>query len=165
MGDNTQNVTVSGIGNEHSETAVVHVPASVQREESICIDTEVEVTIEDIGGIFESVSFTNPQTAGDAVTVPAQVMRSTGIEAGEQYPISFEVVDTDVEWREFDPNDRDESIDDVPGAVSDDDLSDDTDDDTGVLEEIQNEADELVDEMADDEDDEEEEQGLGQLFG
>jgi antitoxin component of MazEF toxin-antitoxin module len=127
----------------------VRVPAQVQRNQGICIDDEVEVTISGLDGLFNSLSFTNPQTAGDAVTVPARVVREADLELGSDYEMAFEKVE-------------DEGCDDEPEAGSDE--------VDQILEEIETEVEESdesdpVDEAPSEEEEEEESPGLGELFG
>lgn len=90
MGDNTP-VAVTQVNS--SDTGKLHVPAHVQREQDICIDDVVEVTLFDVNDYVDSASFENPQVSGDFVTVPADFVRSVGLELGEAYPVSFEKVE------------------------------------------------------------------------
>lgn len=92
MGDNTHKLSVNQSGTT-GNTAQVHVPASVQREQGVCIDDVVEVTLFDVNDYVNSASFENQQTAGDKVSVPADFVRSVGLEIGETYPVSFEKVE------------------------------------------------------------------------
>jgi len=98
MSNGTHGMTVSKVSKE-ADTAQVYVPAEVQREQGISIDDTIEVTIEDLPGIFESITFENPQTGSDRVTVPAEIVRKADIERGEQYPVMFEKVE-DSDWKE-----------------------------------------------------------------
>jgi bifunctional DNA-binding transcriptional regulator/antitoxin component of YhaV-PrlF toxin-antitoxin module len=159
MGDTTHTLAVGA--NNNSDTGSVHVPADVQREQGICIGTEIEVTIEDIEGLFNSVAFENQQISGDRVSIPAEIMRKTDIEPGERYPVSFEVVEDDAD---AEAEQEADSLDDEEYAIPDDEVEDDESD---SLEEMLNdlEDDSGTEQEAGVEDDEEEDKGLGELFG
>lgn len=147
MARDTHSVTASKVS-ENSDTLVMQVPADVQRDLGICIGTMVRVTITDLNGLFDSVGFTNPQHAGDRVTVPAELVRKVGIEPGDEYNVEFDVVEESDETEEATDDDVEESV-----------------------EEAEKTIDEMLDELLPDDEDEEEEEleeeeeGLGQLFG
>jgi len=129
-----------------ADTARVTVPATVQREQGISIDDPVRVTIEDIGSVFESITFEGHQTAGDTVTIPAELVRRAGLEHGEQYPVMFEKVD------ESDEEATDEEVEES--------VEDELDE---LFSDLIEEEEENVSEDQDEE--EEESEGLGELFG
>jgi len=138
MANETHSVTVSKV-NENCDTGKVHVPASVQRSEGICIDTDVEVTVAGLDGLMTQVSFIGTQKAGDYVTVPAELVRTAEMDLPGQFDVSFEAIE--------DEDDADDS--DV--VVSDDDVPDEVLDDGQESVESEPEA-------------EESEEGLGELF-
>jgi bifunctional DNA-binding transcriptional regulator/antitoxin component of YhaV-PrlF toxin-antitoxin module len=153
MGDNTHTLTAQGVSNQ--DTMQVTVPADVQREHDIAIDDEVEVAIHGVSSLIDRASFEGRQTAGDRVTIPAQVARQLSLVAGEDYEFGFDTVE-----------------DDVPAAIPDEDVTDD--------EEVEEAIEEAEEEMEDDSpglgelfstedeeetEDEQEEEGLGELFG
>lgn len=139
MGDSTHTMAVSGVSGQ--DTAQIRVPASVQREQGISIDDEIEVTVDGLEGLFNSVSFTGNQVAGDTVTVPAKVVRQSGIEHGERYEVMFEKVAEE-------PVDE---LEDEEYAIEAEEID----------EETEKRAQEVVDEM----EEMEQEEDLGQLFG
>ena len=136
--------TVSG--NNVSDSGMIHVPAQAQRDEGICLDDPVEVTLSDLDHEFiESLSFEGVQTAGDSVTVPARIMREAGIEGGDEVTATFEKVEEDTD------DEEPESLGESHGATD---------------EEVEESVDSLDDLFADDEEDEAEteDEGLGELF-
>ena len=176
MADQTHSVTISNVNDQ--DTAIAHVPAEAQREERFVIDDEIEVTIEELGGLFNSISFVATQNAGDQITVPAEVVRRSGLEAGEKYDMSFERFEGDESDEESESedlseeeveesNDSSASQDEDLGeyAVSDDEIEvDDETDADDILDEIESEFEEAEEEIEEEEAEEEEEKGLGSLF-
>lgn len=150
MSDNDTTAYDSTVsGNNNSDTGMVHVPAQVQRDLGICLDTDVEVTLEDLDHEFiDSITFENPQTAGDGVSVPARIMRQVDLEPGQEVSASFALPESD--------DDQEESLADSPGSESDEGESDDWDPDDVFGEDEE-------EDVADEEEDEPE--GLGKLFG
>lgn len=142
MGDNSYSLTVGSVN--ETETGRVFVPVNEQREQGICIDDVVSVTIHGIGQYVNSATFENPQKAGDRVTVPADFVRSVGLELDEVYSVSFEKVE------EVDVAEETESVQSDDDGEESDGLSDlfNSDNDT------EPEPDEAEDEP-----------GLGELFG
>jgi|APHM01.1.fsa_nt_gi hypothetical protein len=119
MGDSTHQLTVQGIGQQ--DTAQVTVPASVQREMGISIDDEVEVAIHGVSDLIDQASFEGTQTAGDRVTIPAKVVRTLDIVAGQEYEFGFDIPDDESDEAESMASDEaddvasEESSDDSPG--------------------------------------------------
>lgn len=111
MANETHSVTVSKINDEH-DSGRVHVPASVQREAGICIDTDVEVTISGLDGLMTQVAFVGSQQAGDHVTVPAELVRKADIDLPGTFDVSFAKVED-----ESDESDVVVSDEDVPDEV------------------------------------------------
>lgn len=147
-------MTVADTG---STSKQVYVPADVQREEGICIDDHVDVTIHDVSDVIDKASFTNRQTGGDKVTIPADVVRTLGLVAGEEYEFEFENAEQD----------------DLPGGIADESLDDDGEAVDNALNDAESEPDEesaglgelFSDDESDESDDGQEEEGLGELFG
>lgn len=168
MGDSTHTLTANGIANQ--DTAQVTVPAEVQREQDIGIDDEVEVTLDGLNGLFESIAFTGEQKAGDRVTIPAEVARRADIDHGQQLEVTFEKVASDEVYRVAD--------DEVTGSDEVEEAIEEADD---ILDEIEQEddlpseeeaglgelfyTDDEEDEQEMEEEDEQEDEGLGELFG
>lgn len=75
------------------DTGTLYVPASAQREQGIGIGDTVEVTLRNLDGIMNSVSFENKQVAGDCISVPAELMRRMDFEHGQEVTAQFERVD------------------------------------------------------------------------
>lgn len=145
----THDSTVTGINN--CDSGMIHVPAQVQRDEGICIDATVEVTLSDIpdAEFIDSVSFQGTQIGGDSVTVPARLMRKLGLDGGETVTASFEKVEDDAD------DESEETLD--KGAQ---DADDGESDESSDFEEM---LDDVMDDGEQDED-EQEEEGLGELF-
>jgi len=144
MGDNTHTLTAQGVSNQ--DTMQVTVPADVQREQDISIDDEVEVAIIGVSSIIDRASFEGRQTAGDRVTVPAEVARQLSLVAGEEYEFEFDTVE--------------ESLDDADYAVADDDIESEEDEGEGLGDLFSTDDEDEVEA-----EDEQEEEGLGELFG
>lgn len=133
MGDNTHTLTVGSDSNSGRLT----IPASVQREEGICIDSEVEVEISGLDGLMTQVAFVGNQIAGDQITIPAELVRKTDMDLPGQFDVSFEKVESE-----------DESESDT--VIEDEDV------DGGIIEEIEEYSEPVEEET--------EEESLGDLF-
>jgi len=146
MGDNTHTLTVG----QDRTSGRVTIPASVQREQGICIDSEVEVEISGLDGLMTQVAFVGTQVAGDQITVPAELVRKTDMDLPGQFDVSFEAIE-----------DEDESADESEAMVEDEDVDGD------IIEEIEDEIEAATEtEEAESEPVEEEsETDLAELFG
>jgi len=158
MSQNDTNAFDSTVSGTNGDTGIIHVPADAQREQGITIDDSVEVTLSDLDHDFiDSVTFEGRQCAGDAVTVPAEIMRKVGIDGGQPVTAEFEKVTSELE----------------EGAEALEDSAEEMDDSAEELEEMTESlanspgASDSDDEQESEADDEEEEStpGLGELFG
>lgn len=145
MGDNTHTLTIGSDANSGRVT----VPAQVQREQGICIDSEVEVEISGLDGLMTQVAFVGTQVAGDQITVPAELVRKAEMDLPGQFDVSFDAIE-----------DEEEPADESEAVIEDEDVDGD------IIEEIEDEIDAATEtEEAESETVEEEsEEGLGELF-
>jgi|APHM01.1.fsa_nt_gi hypothetical protein len=142
------------LGNVKEGNARIHVPVDVMRENDLDLSDEIEVTVSDIDGIVDQISFERPLMSGHSVAVTTRILNQVDLETGETYDMEFAPVETD---------DEPDDLDDAEFAVeADDEPAEESESESG------SELGDLFEDAIEDdpsEEEESEEEGLGELFG